>query len=124
MIVDRAGAGLRRERTRLARHRHAVGVRGGRGPGDAERPEPGVARLAAGAAIVLAVVIGLAGLIQIAPARQEAQFAASYPVATRRLARRPRLPRPPPQRLRLGRLPDRGLDGTRRDLRPIARATS
>jgi hypothetical protein len=44
-------------------------------------PSRGVARLASAAAIVLASVIGLAGLVQIAPARQSAQLAANFPVA-------------------------------------------
>ena len=43
---------------------------------------PVVARVASGAALVLAVIIGLAGLIQIAPARQDAVIAARYPVAS------------------------------------------
>ncbi len=65
---------------------------GSAAPSNADAPEPspasapaakrGVTRLAAGVAVVLAVVIGLAGLIQIVPARQEAQFQARYPVAT------------------------------------------
>jgi hypothetical protein len=39
------------------------------------------ARLAAGAAVVLSVVIAIAGLVQIAPARQTDQLEARYPVA-------------------------------------------
>jgi hypothetical protein len=60
-----------------------LGIGGARAAGatpDAP-PSKGVARLASAAAIVLAIVIALAGLIQIAPARQTAQLAASYPVA-------------------------------------------
>ena len=45
------------------------------------RPSQGIARLASGAAIVLAIVIALAGLVQIAPARQSAQLATRFPVA-------------------------------------------
>ncbi len=43
--------------------------------------ERGPSRVAAGFAITLAVLIGLAGLIQIAPARQAAQLSERYPVA-------------------------------------------
>lgn len=43
---------------------------------------PTVTRLATGAAVALAVVIGLAGLIQIAPARQDAGITSRYPVAS------------------------------------------
>lgn len=43
---------------------------------------PTVARVATGAALALAVVIGVAGLIQIAPARQDAAVAARYPLAS------------------------------------------
>ena len=41
---------------------------------------PVVTRLAAGAALVLAVTIGLGGYVQIAPARQDAEVSARYPV--------------------------------------------
>ena len=44
-------------------------------------PSAGATRIATGAALVLAVVIGMAGLVQIAPARQDAQLAAAFPVA-------------------------------------------
>ena len=43
--------------------------------------EPGPSRIASGIAIALAVIIGFAGLIQIAPARQSTQLAERFPVA-------------------------------------------
>ncbi|MFL5675183.1 MAG: hypothetical protein ACJ779_09260 [Chloroflexota bacterium] len=43
---------------------------------------PALTRLAVGTAYAVAVVIGLAGLIQIVPARQDAAVAARFPVAT------------------------------------------
>jgi hypothetical protein len=56
----------------------------GAAPGTETSPtptNPTVIRIASGAAIALAVVIGLGGLIQIAPARQDASIADRYPVA-------------------------------------------
>jgi len=61
-----------------------LGIRGApaaTGPTADAHPSQGVARLASAAAITLAVVIALAGLIQIAPARQTAQLTANFPVA-------------------------------------------
>ena len=119
----RAGARARGERAGLAGRRTRSARPSGAVAPPAGAPNPVVTRLAAGAALVLAVVIGLAGLIQIAPARQDAQLSARYPVASRRLADRPWLPRPPPQRLRLGRLPDRGVDRSRSRRTARRRAT-
>ena len=59
-----------------------VGREPGIETGGSAAASPAVTRLATGAALVIAVVIGLAGLIQIAPARQDAGIAARYPVAS------------------------------------------
>jgi hypothetical protein len=60
---------------------HPATPAGGTDSATANRPATGVARVATAAAIILALVIGAAGLVQIAPARQNAQLAASFPVA-------------------------------------------